>query len=161
MAPEQLEGKPADARTDLWALGAILYEMVTGTRAFAGASQARLISAIMSAEPAALTMVKPLTPSAVDRLVRQCLAKAPDDRPDTAHDVARELRWITDESHAGGRRRLRTAGHIGGRRRTRRFASRGSPQPCWPHWPGDWLWHSGGDGQKSPAVGQRTHGRSC
>jgi Tol biopolymer transport system component/serine/threonine protein kinase len=101
MAPEQLEGKPADARTDLWALGALLYEMVTGRRAFEGASQAGLITAIMSAEPLALTTVKPLTPPMVNRLVQQCLAKAPEDRPDTAHDVARELRWIADESRPG------------------------------------------------------------
>ena len=101
MAPEQLEGTPADARTDLWALGAILYEMVTGKRAFAGASQAGLITAIMSAEPPAPSAVNPLTPPAVDRLARQCLAKAPEDRPDTAHDVARELRWLADDSHPG------------------------------------------------------------
>jgi eukaryotic-like serine/threonine-protein kinase len=103
MAPEQVEGKPADARTDLWALGAILYEMLTGTRAFDGASAASLIGNIMNAEPPALSTLLPLTPPSVDRLVRRCLAKAPDDRWDSAHDVADELRWIggrTDASPA-------------------------------------------------------------
>jgi Tol biopolymer transport system component len=98
MAPEQLEGKAADARTDLWALGAILYEMVTGKRSFEGTSAASLIGNIMNADPPALATLQPLTPPAVDRLVRQCLAKAPDDRPDTAHDVANELRGIRESS---------------------------------------------------------------
>jgi serine/threonine protein kinase len=92
MAPEHVEGKPADARTDLWALGAILYEMLTGKRAFEGTSAASLIGNIMNAEPAALTTLQPLTPLGVDRLVKRCLAKSPEDRPDTAHDVADELR---------------------------------------------------------------------
>ncbi len=99
MAPEQVEGKPADARTDLWALGAILYEMVTGKRAFEGISAASLIGNIMNAEPPTLATMKPLTPPALDRLVRRCLAKTPDERPDTAHDVADELRWLRE---AGG-----------------------------------------------------------
>jgi len=97
MAPEQLEGKPADARTDLWALGAMLYEMVTGTRAFEGASAASLITAIMSAEPPALTTLQPLTPSALDHVVTTCLAKDPEARWQTASDVTRQLRWIADE----------------------------------------------------------------
>jgi serine/threonine protein kinase len=117
MAPEQLEGKPADARTDLWALGAILYEMVTGKRAFEGASAASLIGAILEREPVPLSTLQPLTPPAVDRLVRQCLTKVPDDRPDTAHDVANDLRWIRETSGVGAltevqprrRRGLRTA----------------------------------------------------
>jgi hypothetical protein len=102
MAPEQVEGKPADARTDLWALGAILYEMLTGKRAFEGASAAGLIGHIMNAEPPALATLQPLTPPALDRLVRQCLAKAPDDRPDTAHDVANDLRWLREAGGAHG-----------------------------------------------------------
>jgi len=98
MAPEQVEGKPADARTDLWALGAILYEMLTGTRAFEGNSAASLIANIMNADPPALPTLQPLTPPSVDRLVRRCLAKAPDDRWDSAHDVADELRWLRETS---------------------------------------------------------------
>ncbi len=101
MAPEQVEGKPADARTDLWALGAILYEMLTGKRAFAGDSAASLIGNIMNAEPSPMATLQPLTPPAVDRLVRQCLAKAPEDRPDTAHDLANELRWMRETSGVG------------------------------------------------------------
>ena len=94
MAPEQVEGKPADARTDLWALGAILYEMLTGKRAFAGDSAASLIGNIMNAEPAPPSTLQPLAPPSVDRIVRKCLAKQPDDRWDTAHDAADELRWV-------------------------------------------------------------------
>ena len=94
MAPEQLEGKPADARTDLWALGAIVYEMVAGRRAFEGASPVSLIAAIVEREPAPLSSLQPLTPPSLERLVKRCLAKSPDDRWDSAHDVADELRWI-------------------------------------------------------------------
>jgi serine/threonine-protein kinase len=111
MAPEQLEGKEADARTDLWALGAILYEMVTGRRAFEGESQVSLIGNIMNAEPASLATTQPLTPPALDRIVRKCLAKHPDGRWDSAHDVADELRWISQTGRAptgsNGRARYR------------------------------------------------------
>jgi len=116
MAPEQLEGQEADARTDLWALGALLYEMVTGQRAFAGDSQASLITAIMNAEPVPLSMLQPLTPPALDRLVRRCLAKAPDERPDTAHDVASDLRWVQEAAGFG------TATGVGRRRRAHQWA---------------------------------------
>jgi serine/threonine-protein kinase len=117
MAPEQLGGKPADARTDLWAVGAILYEMVTGRRAFEGTSAVSLIGAILEREPVPLATLQPLTPPGVDRLVRQCLAKPPEDRPDTAHDVANDLRWLRETSGVGAptgvrlrqRRGLRTA----------------------------------------------------
>ncbi len=103
MAPEQVEGKPADARTDLWALGAILYEMLTGKRAFEGASAASLITAIMSAQPPAPATLQPVTPPALDRLVRKCLAKDPDERWQSARDVADELRWMGEGSGAGAR----------------------------------------------------------
>ena len=102
MAPEQLEGKEADARTDLWALGAILFEMLTGRRAFEGESQVSLIGSIMNAEPAAISTLQPLTPPSLDRLVRKCLAKRPDDRWDTAHDVADELRWVRQTLSVAG-----------------------------------------------------------
>ena len=98
MAPEQVEGKAADGRTDLWALGAMLYEMVTGTRAFEGTSAASLIGHIMHAEPPALATRQPLTPPAVERLVRKCLAKDPEARWQAASDVADELRWIAQGS---------------------------------------------------------------
>ena len=117
MAPEQVEGKEADARTDLWALGALLYEMVTGKRAFEADSDVSLIGAILNLEPAGLATLQPLTPPSLERLVTRCLAKHPDDRWDTAHDVADELRWIAQTSgvgavtpvHPPGRRGLQVA----------------------------------------------------
>jgi len=94
MAPEQLEGKPADAHTDIWALGAVLHEMITGRRAFEGTSPASVMGAILEREPVPLAALQPLTPPHLNRLVRRCMTKTPDDRPDTAHDVAEELRSI-------------------------------------------------------------------
>jgi Tol biopolymer transport system component/tRNA A-37 threonylcarbamoyl transferase component Bud32 len=94
MAPEQLEGKEADARTDIFAFGAVLYEMITGRRAFQGKSQATLISAIMTGEPPPISTLQPLTPSALDHLVQRCLAKDPEDRWQDAHSVWVQLRWI-------------------------------------------------------------------
>jgi eukaryotic-like serine/threonine-protein kinase len=96
MAPEQLEGKEADARADIWALGCVVYEMATGQRAFAGKSQASLISAILKDEPLPISKLQPMTPPALDRLVKVCLAKDPDDRLQTAHDVMQELKWIAE-----------------------------------------------------------------
>src|SRR5205085_2761296 len=94
MAPEQLEGKNADARTDLFAFGAVLYEMLTGRKAFRGESQASLISAIMSAEPPAIATLQPVTPPSLERVVKTCLAKDPDARWQSAHDIKLELTWI-------------------------------------------------------------------
>jgi hypothetical protein len=96
MAPEQMEGRSVDARTDLFAFGSVLYEMVAGRRAFEGESQASLIAAVLRAEPLPLNTVQPLTPSALERLVRKCLAKDPDDRWQTARDVRSELQWIRE-----------------------------------------------------------------
>ncbi len=98
MAPEQLEGKEADARTDIFAFGCVLYEMATGRKAFSGASQASLISSIMGSEPPAMSSVAPMTPPAFDRLLRTCLAKDPEERWQSAGDVKRELRWIAQGS---------------------------------------------------------------
>ena len=87
MAPEQLEGRKADARTDLFALGAIVYEMTAGRRPFTASSRAGLIAAILGSEPPPLTTVRAATPPTLDRLVTICLAKSPDDRWSSAHDV--------------------------------------------------------------------------
>ena len=95
MAPEQLEGKDADARTDIFAFGAVAYEMVTGKRAFEGKSQASLIAAIMEREPPSMAGLQSMTPASLDRLVKTCLAKDPDERWQTATDLGREVVWIT------------------------------------------------------------------
>ncbi|MGH9389191.1 MAG: serine/threonine-protein kinase, partial [Vicinamibacteria bacterium] len=102
MAPEQLEGKEADARTDIFAFGAVLYEMATGRKAFTGKSQASLITAIMSSEPPAISTIQPMTPPALDRVVKTCLAKDPDERWQNAHDVVVELRWIAEAGSQAG-----------------------------------------------------------
>ena len=101
MAPEQLEGKEADGRTDIFAFGCVLYEMATGKKAFSASSQASLITAIMSSDPAPISSVQPMTPPALDRVVKTCLAKDPEDRWQSAGDLKRELRWIGEGSSAG------------------------------------------------------------
>ena len=102
MAPEQLEGREADARSDLWALGCVLYEMATGRRAFEGKSQASLIGAIMNTEPPTLAQAAATAPPALDRIVQACLAKDPEDRIQTAHDVSLQLRWIQEGGSQAG-----------------------------------------------------------
>ena len=96
MAPEQVEGKAADARADIFALGAVIYEMATGKKAFEGKSQASLIAAILEREPAPISSLQPMTPPALDRVVKTCLAKDPEDRWQNAQDLKRELGWIAD-----------------------------------------------------------------
>jgi len=96
MAPEQLEGTDADARTDIFSLGAVLYEMATGKRAFQGGSMTSLIAAIVSSQPTPIKMMVPVAPAALDHVVRRCLEKDPADRWQSARDVGAELRWIAE-----------------------------------------------------------------
>ena len=101
MAPEQLEGLEADARTDIFAFGAVLYEMLTAKQAFHGKSHASLIAAILEHDPPPVSTVQPLTPPALDRVIATCLSKDPDKRWQSAGDLARELTWVAT---AGGAR---------------------------------------------------------
>jgi serine/threonine protein kinase/Tol biopolymer transport system component len=94
MSPEQIEGKEADARSDIFALGAVLYEMATGQRAFAGKSQLSIASAILEKEPVPITTIQAALPSSLDYIIRTCLAKDPEERFQTAHDVKLQLSWL-------------------------------------------------------------------
>jgi Tol biopolymer transport system component len=102
MAPEQLEGLEADARTDIFAFGAVLYEMATGKRAFDASSRTSLIAAIVSAEPPPISAIQPLTPPALEHVVKKCLSKDRDARWQSAHDIAEELRWISEAGSQAG-----------------------------------------------------------
>ncbi|HEY2798267.1 MAG TPA: protein kinase [Thermoanaerobaculia bacterium] len=97
MAPEQLEGREVDARTDIFAFGSVLYEMATGKKAFAGSSQASLIASILRSEPPPVSSIQPMSPPVLDRLVRTCLAKDPAERWQSARDVALQLRSISEQ----------------------------------------------------------------
>jgi Tol biopolymer transport system component/predicted Ser/Thr protein kinase len=98
MSPEQIEGKEADARSDIFALGAVLYEMATGRRAFEGKSQLSVASAILEKDPEPLSATQPTAPPAFDLVIRTCLAKDPDERFQTAHDLMLQLRWLAQPS---------------------------------------------------------------
>lgn len=95
MSPEQLEGKPADVRSDIFAFGAIMYEMSTGKRAFEGSSSATLIAAIIERDPVSISVIMPETPPLFERLVKKCLSKDPRHRWQSASDLSDELRWIS------------------------------------------------------------------
>jgi eukaryotic-like serine/threonine-protein kinase len=102
MAPEQLEGKEADARTDIFAFGTIVYEMATRKKAFEGKSQASLIAKILETDPPPISSLQPMTPPALDRVVKKCLAKEPDDRWQNTRDLHDELEWIAEGGSQAG-----------------------------------------------------------
>ena len=126
MAPEQLEGKEVDARTDIFAFGTVVYEMATGKKAFEGKSQASLIAKILETDPPPMSSLQPMMPVALDRVIRKCLAKDPEKRWQAASDVCDELKWIAEggaviaPGPANGAREGRTGG-----RRTLIFAAGG------------------------------------
>ena len=96
MAPEQVEGKEVDARTDIFAFGVVVYEMATGKKAFEGKTQASLMAKILETDPAPMSALAPMTPPALDRLVKKCLSREPEGRWQAASDVCDELKWIAD-----------------------------------------------------------------
>src|SRR5215469_108805 len=102
MSPEQVEGKELDGRSDIFSLGAVLYEMLTGKKAFEGKSQFSVLSAILEKEPQAISSMKPLTPPVLDHTIQRCLAKNPEERWQRALDLGLELKWLA-ESGSGGR----------------------------------------------------------
>jgi eukaryotic-like serine/threonine-protein kinase len=110
MSPEQLEAKEADARSDIFAFGAVLYEMLTGRKAFEGKSKASLIAAIMHSEPASVSELQPMTP--LDRVVKTCLVKDPDDRWQSARDLKRELEWVGPAIGAPAQAQTRGMRHL-------------------------------------------------
>jgi Tol biopolymer transport system component len=101
MAPEQLEGKPVDHRADLFSFGAVLYEAITGKRAFEGSSQASVIASILEREPRPLSELVPTSPANLDRAIRRCLAKDPDERWHSALDLKSELEWLAGTTASG------------------------------------------------------------
>jgi Tol biopolymer transport system component len=110
MSPEQVEGKEADARSDIFALGTVLYEMITGKRAFEGKTTASTIAAILAVEPQPTSTLQPTSPAAFDQVTKACLAKDPDDRLQTAHDVRLQLQWMAQTGSQTGVAALPTRG---------------------------------------------------
>jgi serine/threonine protein kinase len=102
MPPEQVEGKEADVRSDLFALGAVLYEMATGKRAFEGKTTASVIAAVLERDPAPISAVQPMSPPPLDRVVKTCLAKDPEERFQNVHDVKVQLKWIAEGGSQAG-----------------------------------------------------------
>jgi serine/threonine protein kinase/WD40 repeat protein len=98
MSPEQIEGKELDARSDIFSFGAVLYEMLTGQRAFDGRTQASVIAAILEREPSPISSLQPMVPAVLDRIVKTCLTKDPDERWQSAHDLKAELEWMAHDN---------------------------------------------------------------
>ena len=102
MAPEQIEGEPADPRTDIFAFGAVLYETITGRKAFTGKSQVSLLGTILKEDPTPVSELQPMTPPALGRVIRTCLRKDRDDRFQSAHDLWLQLQWVEEGGSAAG-----------------------------------------------------------
>jgi len=111
MSPEQIEGKELDSRSDIFSFGAVLYEMLTGQRAFPGKSQLSVASAILEEEPIPISSVKPLAPPALDHSIQKCLAKSPEERWQSAGDLGSELKWIGESAGAGRPPPMSQKGH--------------------------------------------------
>ena len=127
MAPEQLRGQAVDARADLFAFGAVLYEMLSGRRAFQKSTAADTMTAILTEEPPDILAARPSVPAAVDRIIRHCLEKNPGERFQSARDIAFALDSLTGPHSRFGVASRRdtcvdatTVGHAGGSRRARR-----------------------------------------
>ena len=118
MAPEQIEARDVDARTDIFAFGCVLYELLTGQRAFDGKTSSSIMAAVLATKPRPVEELVPLTPPALERIVSRCLAKDPEDRWQTARDVAAELQWVGQ-----GGSRVGLPAVVTGRRRTREGAA--------------------------------------
>src|SRR5262249_12708182 len=113
MAPEQLEGREADTRTDIFAFGTVIYEMLTGRKAFQGKSQASLIASIISSTPTPVSDIQPLTPAGLDQIVSRALAKDPDERWQSARDLLSQLKWVAAGSSRGGAPAAAPTAHAG------------------------------------------------
>ena len=114
MAPEQIEGRDVDARTDIFAFGCVMYELLTGHRAFDGQTSSSVMAAVLAKEPEPIEKLVPLTPPALDRIISRCLAKDPEDRWQSARDVAAELKWVSQGGSQAGLPAM-----VSNRRRTR------------------------------------------
>jgi len=104
MSPEQVEGKEVDARSDIFSFGSVLYEMVSGRPAFPGKSQLSVASAILEKDPEPISTLQPLTPPALDRTIRTCLAKDAEERWQSTRDLLLELKWIAGVGSQAGLR---------------------------------------------------------
>jgi Tol biopolymer transport system component len=121
MAPEQIEAREVDARSDIFAFGCVLYELLTGHRAFDGQTSSSVMAAVLATKPRPLEELVPLTPPALERIVSRCLAKDPEDRWQSARDVAAELQWVSQ-----GGSKVGLPAMVSGRRRSREYAAWGA-----------------------------------